>query len=485
VTEQVWGVDLVRWMVQLAAGDLPPLSDLVQGLKPVGHAIQARLYAEDPGRDFQPSPGLLTAVDFPVADGIRLRIDTWVEAGCEIPPYFDPMIAKVISWAPTREEASADLHQALGASLLYGVETNREYLRQILLDAPFASGQPWTRCLEGLVYQANTFEVLSAGTQTSVQDYPGRLGYWAVGVPPSGPMDSRALRLGNRLLGNDESAAALEITMSGPLLRFNCEAVVAVTGAVIPLALNGESVPMNTALLIPAGAMLSLGTIAGAGARTYLCLRGGLQVPDYLGSKSTFTLGQFGGHGGRALRAGDVLHLPALNDRSAGQQLAEEQLTRLPAVRQIRVIYGPHGAPEYFTQNYIGTFFATRWEVHFNSSRTGVRLIGPKPEWVRADGGEAGLHPSNIHDNPYAIGAVDFTGDMPVILGPDGPSLGGFVCPVTVIEADLWQLGQLKAGDKVQFVPVDIKTARNLALKWDHCGSELARDSGVSVTQMS
>ncbi|MBM6442815.1 MULTISPECIES: urea carboxylase [Pseudomonas] len=484
VTEQVWGVDLVRWMVQLAAGDLPPLQALRQGLRPEGHAIQARLYAEDPGRDFQPSPGLLTAVNFPAANGIQLRIDTWVEAGCEIPPYFDPMIAKVISWAPTREQARADLHQALGDSLLYGVETNRDYLRQILLDAPFASGQPWTRCLEGLVYQANTFEVLSAGTQTSVQDYPGRLGYWAVGVPPSGPMDSRALRLGNLLLGNEEGAAALEITMSGPLLRFNCDAVVAVTGAVIPLTLNGESVPMNTALLVPAGATLSLGTIAGTGARSYLCLRGGLQVPDYLGSKSTFTLGQFGGHGGRALRAGDVLHVLALNDRSVGAQLPETQVSGLPAVRQIRVIYGPHGAPEYFTENYIGTFFATQWEVHFNSSRTGVRLIGPKPEWVRADGGEAGLHPSNIHDNPYAIGAVDFTGDMPVILGPDGPSLGGFVCPVTVIEADLWQLGQLKAGDKVQFVPVDLKTARNLALKWATCGSEPARDSGVSDTSI-
>ncbi|WP_454867681.1 urea carboxylase [Pseudomonas farris] len=485
VTEQVWGVDLVRWMVELAAGDLPPLRELSQGLKADGHAIQARLYAEDPGRDFQPSPGLLTAVNFPVTDGKHLRIDTWVEAGCEIPPYFDPMIAKVISWAPTREAARVDLHQALGDSLLYGVETNRDYLRQILLDTPFASGQPWTCCLEGLVYQANTFEVLSAGTQTSVQDYPGRLGYWAVGVPPSGPMDSRALRLGNRLLGNDQGAAALEITMSGPLLRFNCEAVVAVTGAVIPLILNGEAVPMNTTLLIPAGATLSLGTIGGAGARSYLCLRGGVQVPDYLGSKSTFTLGQFGGHGGRALRAGDVLHVPSLIDRSSGQQLAEEQITELPAVRQIRVIYGPHGAPEYFTENYIGTFFATQWEVHFNSSRTGVRLIGPKPEWVRADGGEAGLHPSNIHDNPYAIGAVDFTGDMPVILGPDGPSLGGFVCPVTVIEVDLWQLGQLKAGDKVQFVPVDLKTARTLALKWDSCGSGLAHEEVDAVPDLA
>jgi urea carboxylase len=453
-------VDLVRWMVQLAAGEMPPLNTLE--LTPQGHAIQARLYAEDPGRDFQPSPGLLTCVDFPQAEG--LRIDTWVEAGCEIPPYFDPMIAKLITWAPTREQARLALHQALSDSQLYGVETNRDYLRQILLAPPFANGRPWTRCLEDLVYVANTFEVISAGTQTSVQDYPGRLGYWAVGVPPSGPMDSRALRLGNRLLGNDEGAAALEITMSGPMLRFNCAAVVAVTGAQIPLLLNDQTVPMNTALLVEAGSVLSLGTIAGAGARSYLCLRGGLQVPDYLGSKSTFTLGQFGGHGGRALRAGDVLHLLPLEDLSAGQQSGAEPL---PEVRTLRVIYGPHGAPEYFLPAYIDTFFATQWEVHFNSSRTGVRLIGPKPLWARTDGGEAGLHPSNIHDNPYAIGAVDFTGDMPVILGPDGPSLGGFVCPVTVIEADLWQLGQLKAGDKIRFDPVDLRTARDLALNWD------------------
>ncbi|WP_454865036.1 urea carboxylase [Pseudomonas rhizophila] len=475
VTEQVWNVDLVRWMVQLAAGDLPPLSELSQGLRAQGHAIQARVYAEDPGRDFQPSPGLLTAVQWPPADGKQLRIDTWVEAGCQIPPYFDPMIAKVIRWAPTREQARLGLHQALNESLLYGVETNRDYLQQILLDAPFASGQPWTRCLEALVYRAHTFEVLSPGTQTSIQDYPGRLGYWAVGVPPSGPMDSRSLCLGNRLLGNEEGAAALEITMSGPLLRFNCAARVAVTGAVIALTLDGEAVPMNTALSIPAGSTLAIGTIAGAGARSYLCLQGGVQVPDYLGSKSTFTLGQFGGHGGRALCTGDVLHLAPLDERATVAHTSEPTL-ELPDVRQIRVIYGPHGAPEYFTERYIHTFFDTAWEVHFNSSRTGVRLIGPKPEWVRADGGEAGLHPSNIHDNPYAIGAVDFTGDMPVILGPDGPSLGGFVCPVTVIEADLWQLGQLKAGDRVRFVPVDLKTARSLTLEWNQCGSEPARD---------
>jgi len=463
VTEQVWGVDLVQMMIALAAGDLPPLAEIAAGLNPRGHAIQARVYAEDPGREFQPSPGLLTNVNFPQQDRTTLRIDTWVESGCEVPPFFDPLLAKIITYAATRDEAIDRLDSALEETRLYGVETNRQYLRQILRDASFASGQPWTRCLENLSYQAATLEVVSAGTQTTVQDYPGRQGYWAVGVPPSGPMDDRALRLGNRLLGNADDAAGLEITVSGPTLKFNTDAVAVVTGAAISVELDGQPQAMNCTFFIRAGTTLTLGDTLEAGVRSYLCLRGGLDVPDYLGSKSTFTLGQFGGHAGRALRTGDVLHLAPLTDTRCGAALPAALHTSLGTVRELRVIYGPHGAPEYFTPEWIPTFFATEWEVHFNSSRTGVRLIGPKPEWARDSGGEAGLHPSNIHDNPYAIGAVDFTGDMPVILGPDGPSLGGFVCPVTVIEADLWQLGQLNAGDRVRFVPVDIDTARLLA----------------------
>ncbi|MGG6302654.1 urea carboxylase [Pantoea allii] len=463
VTEQVWGVDLVRWMIELAAGDLPPLDDLFAGLKPQGHAIQARIYAEDPGRQFQPSPGLLTEVVFPPADGETLRIDRWVEAGCEVPPFFDPMLAKTIAWRPSRDEAIATLTQALAETRLYGVETNRLYLMQILAFAPFAAGEPWTRCLEQLCYRAATVEVLGAGTQTSVQDYPGRLGYWAVGVPPSGPMDDRALRFGNRLLGNAEGEAALEITLMGPTLKFNTDVQAVICGAPLAATLEDVAVPMDCVFSIPAGATLKLGAISHAGVRSYLCLSGGIQVPDYLGSKSTFTLGQFGGHAGRALRGGDVLHLAPRAASQTSATLPIALRTALPQVRTLRVIYGPHGAPEFFEPEYIATFFATDWEVHFNSSRTGVRLIGPKPIWARDSGGEAGLHPSNIHDNPYAVGAVDFTGDMPVILGPDGPSLGGFVCPVTVIEADLWQLGQLKAGDKVRFVAVDLATARRLA----------------------
>jgi urea carboxylase len=130
-------------------------------------------------------------------------------------------------------------------------------------------------------------------------------------------------------------------------------------------------------------------------------------------------------------------------------------------------MYGPHAAPDFFTAADIEALFAARWQVHYNSSRTGIRLIGPKPQWARSDGGEAGLHPSNIHDVAYAIGAVDFTGDMPVILGPDGPSLGGFVCPVTVVRAERWKLGQLRPGDFVHFHAIDAATAQRLEQQCD------------------
>ncbi|OHV14702.1 hypothetical protein BK022_24510 [Methylorubrum extorquens] len=121
---------------------------------------------------------------------------------------------------------------------------------------------------------------------------------------------------------------------------------------------------------------------------------------------------------------------------------------------EIGVVYGPHGAPDFFQEADIADLFSASYEVHFNSARTGVRLIGPTPRWARTDGGEAGLHPSNLHDNAYAVGAIDFTGDMPILLGPDGPSLGGFVCPAVIARDELWKMGQLRPGDRVRFRPV-------------------------------
>jgi urea carboxylase len=444
VTEQVCGVDLVAWMVQLAAGELPPLA----GLQPTprGASIQVRLYAEDPSRHFQPSAGLLTEVVFP-ADA---RVDSWVERGTDVPAWYDPMLAKLIVTAEDRHTALQRLADALQQTRLAGIETNLAYLRQVVRHEVFQQGRQVTRFLGELHYQPDTIEVLSPGVQTAVQDWPGRQGHWDVGVPPSGPMDAYAHRMANRLVGNGTDAATLECTLQGPTLKFRTDAVIAVTGAPAPITLDGVPLPMWQSHAVQAGSVLAIGR-AEQGCRIYLAVGGGLDVPLYLGSRATFTLGQFGGHGGRNLRVGDVLHLCQPGTGTAQQQVAESARPAFSHHWDIGVLYGPHGAPDFFLDEDIRTFFDTDWEIHYNSSRTGVRLIGPRPQWARTDGGEAGLHPSNIHDNAYAIGAIDFTGDMPVILGPDGPSLGGFVCPAVVVHAELWKLGQLRAGDTVRF----------------------------------
>lgn len=455
VTEQTTGVDLVEWMIRCTAGETVFLDGYEY--RPRGHAMQVRVYAEDPGKNFQPVAGLVTEASFPN----NIRCDTWIEAGVEVPPYYDPMLAKLIVHAADRESARAGLIAALAHSRIGGIETNLEYLRQIAADTVFAQGTQTTAHLNSFAYRSAGIEVLEGGTQTTVQDWPGRGGYWNIGVPPSGPFDSIALRLGNRLLGNAPGAPALEMTLTGAVLRFRADAEIAITGADMAPTIDGVAVPMWQTLKITAGATLAFGAVRGGGARSYLCVRGGYDVPAYLGSASTFTLGRFGGHGGRALRPGDVLHAAAAS-MAATATLPAELIPQYGHEWNFRVIYGPHGAPDFFTREDIEAFFAASWEVHYNSSRTGVRLIGPKPRWARSDGGEAGLHPSNIHDNAYAVGAVDFTGDMPVILGPDGPSLGGFVCPVTIIKADLWQVGQLRPGDRLRFLPVSQETAEAL-----------------------
>lgn len=457
VTEQVYGVDIVEWMVRLAAGEMPPLFSLRKELKPRGHAVQARLYAEDPGKDFRPSTGLLTEVRLPTQ--LHVRVDAWIETGVTVPAFYDPMLAKIIAYADTRNSAINNLDRVLADTRVAGIETNRDYLRTILTQPAFHDGHPYTRLLETHAYAPSTIDVIDGGTMTTVQDYPGRQGYWDVGIPPSGPFDDYSFRLGNRLLGNSTDAAGLEITVNGPTLRFNCAARILLAGANMPAEIDGTTIAFWKPIDVTAGATLHMRAVSGSGARAYLCIAGGIDVPRYLGSRATFTLGGFGGHGGRALRAGDVLHIEPAHPLAPPPLGAESVKPVIGDTWELRVIYGPHGAPDFFTEEDIAMLFDTDWEVHYNSSRTGVRLIGPKPQWARKDGGEAGLHPSNIHDNAYAVGTIDFTGDMPIILGPDGPSLGGFVCPATVILADLWKLGQLKAGNKVRFIPVLIDDA--------------------------
>jgi urea carboxylase len=448
VTEEVMGIDLVEWMVRGAAGDFAFLDAPAPAAK--GHAVQVRLYAEDPAQDYRPTSGTLTHVAFPE----DIRAETWVMAGSEVSAWYDPMLAKLIVHGPTREAAIGAMQATLDASRIDGIESNLRWLREVVRHEGFTSGAVSTRLLEGVAYAPRSVRVTSGGASTTVQDWPGRLGLWNVGVPPSGPFDDRSFRIGNLLLGNLEGTPGLEVTASGPGLAFDAPTRICLTGADFCAKLDGVPVPLGQPVDVAAGQALTMGRASGGGLRGYILFAGGLDIAPYLGSAATFTLGQFGGAHARALVAGDVLHLFEATCEPAPPAHA---LPELGETWELRVLYGPHGAPDFFTPQDIAQFLEAEWQVHYNSNRTGVRLVGPKPQWARRDGGEAGLHPSNIHDNAYAIGAVDFTGDMPIILGPDGPSLGGFVCPFTVISEDRWKIGQLSPQDRVRFVPVAIE----------------------------
>ncbi len=456
VTEEVTGFDLVEWMILQAAGEMPPLSSFK--VEPRGASIEARVYAEDPANNFQPTPGKLTLVAFPTPD--VARVETWIESGTTVTSFYDPMIAKIIVHGADRADALRKLSLALAETSIDGIETNLRYLREVIATPEFVSGMVTTSFLGTFAYNRNALEVLEGGTQSTLQDYPGRLGYWNVGVPPSGPMDHLSARIANRLVGNTGHATVIEFATMGARLRFHADVAIALTGCDMGAKLDGKPLPQWSSVDVHAGSVLTLGAASKEGIRAYLAVRGGFDTQPYLGSRSTFVLGGFGGAAGRALRAGDVLHfgqknLP-LEDPAA---LPVAFVPVLTHTWTVGVLVGPHTAPDFFTDEDIEMLFATQWKVHYQSDRTGVRLIGPKPKWARPDGGEAGLHPSNIHDNAYAVGTIDFTGDMPILLGPDGPSLGGFVCPATIVQAELWKLGQLKAGDTVHFQPLALAQA--------------------------
>ncbi|MGG1313036.1 urea carboxylase [Cohnella laeviribosi] len=485
VTEEVLGIDLIEWMVREAADELTDLASRFG--EPRGHSIQARVYAEDCLQQFRPSAGQLDCAVLPEG----ARVETWVRDGIQVTTLYDPMLAKIIVHGSDRQDAIRKLASALAATRFYGVTTNLQYLEALLREEDCLRGRVYTRMLDGFEPDERAIEVLDGGVQTTVQDWPGRQGHWDVGVPPCGPMDAYSFRIGNRLLGNPDDAPGLELTMRGGEFRFRSRMRFCLTGADMDATLDGAAVPMYAPIRAERGQVLRFGE-AKAGMRGYLLVEGGLDMPRVLGSAATFTLGGFGGHGGRALRVGDVLRVREAGEEASGSAAAvglpspaeadaesaaawaaaagaasSEPLDPAywPEISRrwtIGVIPGPHCTTEYLRPEYLDQLASTVWEVHFNSSRTGVRLIGPAPLWAREDGGEAGLHPSNIHDNAYAIGALDLTGDMPILLGPDGPSLGGFVCPVTTASAELWKLGQLHPGDKVSFRLLTVEEAERL-----------------------
>lgn len=459
VTEAVTGIDLVEWMLRLAGGDTGFLDGIPDsGPALTGCAVEARVYAEDPGNDYRPDAGMLTEVTLPTATA---RVETWVETGSEITPFYDPMIAKIITHGESRTEALHRLRSALDETRVFGITTNLPQLRAVVTSTPMLDARHTTTTLTGLSSIRPRMEILRAGVSTTIQDHPGRLGLWSVGIPPSGAFDDLSFRLANRAVGNPLGENGLEATLQGPRIRFTDTTVICVAGAEAPVTVDDRPVPMWEPVTVPAGAVVDIGAPVDTGLRTYLAVRGGILAPDYHGSAATFTLGGFGGVTGRAVATGDILGIKP----DAGGLLAPEPIP--PADRPefthtwyVGVGEGPQPAPDYFTPADIDLFYETTWRVQPHANRTGLRLDGPKPTWARSDGGDAGLHPSNLHDCPYSVGALNLSGDTPILLGPDGPSLGGFACPLTVISAHRWKLGQMRPGDSVRFVPVaDDRTA--------------------------
>jgi 5-oxoprolinase (ATP-hydrolysing) subunit C len=303
--------------------------------------------------------------------------------------------------------------------------------------------------------------VVESGIQTTVQDYPGRRGMLAQGFFPAGPMDHFAHRAANLLVGNDESAATLEITLGSFRIRFDTEATVAVCGAEAALAIDGDEVGLWESHRVAPGAEVSIGIAPVRGFRFYLAVAGGFDEPALFGSRATYTMGGLGGHEGRSLQAGDRLLLGGESDgNGAGRRFRRDAIPAHTRQWEIRAMRGPQAAPDFFTEADMETLFGREWSVDRNSNRTGIRLESHKFDWARQSGGIAGGHPSNILDNSYPVGAVNVNGDLPVILGPDGPTAGGFVVAATVIHADFWKIGQFRpVGDTVRFREVTIDEA--------------------------
>ncbi|KAF1914796.1 carbamoyl-phosphate synthase L chain, ATP binding domain-containing protein [Ampelomyces quisqualis] len=420
ITELCYGVDLVELMLNQADAQLQGVGGLdgatlkqMQPAKPSGFAIEARVYAENPLRDFAPSSGLLQKVEWKDVPGSR--IDTWIFTGSRITPNYDPLIAKAMVHSESREEAIAGIRNLLTASSVCGPPTNLEFLAGIVHDSRFTEGNTMASFLKDFKYAPCVVDVIPAGAYTLIQDLPGRPTV-GKGIPHSGPMDPMAFQIANLLVGNKRGTEGLEITLSGPELRFVTVAIVALCGAEMEATVDGKDLPMWTSTRIEAGSRLKIGKTMGGGCRSYLAVHGGFpSVASYFGSKSTSPLVTIGGYQGRALAPGDLLEI----SRFIPEKFASISL------------------PGYFAPEFIKTIYDTKWKVSHNASRSGIRLIGPVPKWARKDGDEGGAHPSNLIEYGYPLGTLNWTGDDPCI----------------------FPLGQLKASNTLKYVRVGLEDA--------------------------
>ena len=303
-------------------------------------------------------------------------------------------------------------------------------------------------------------KVLKPGLATTVQDL-GRPGYYHIGIPLSGGMDRHALAAANLLVGNDEGAAVLEAVFMGPELEFTADAMVAVTGAELPPKLDGKPVEGWSSFKVEAGQKLAFDFLK-KGARAYIAVAGGIDVPLVLGSRSTYALGALGGFKGRKLEAGDELPVGTATTPVKEGRSIVEALRGLPVgmPTELRVMPGLYW--HRITEAAGIGFFSDTWKVAPEADRIGYRFKGGKPlAFVpREPPFGAGSDPSNLTDACYPYGSIQVPGGTePIVLHRDAVSGGGYFMVGTVISADMDLIGQLQPNMQVKFVKVDMDQA--------------------------
>lgn len=301
-------------------------------------------------------------------------------------------------------------------------------------------------------------KVINPGLAATVQDL-GRPGYFHLGIPEGGAMDRYSLIAANRLVGNPEGLAALEVAFMGPTLEFASDTVVAVTGADMPVRIDGQLCPGWTALRIRAGQVLSFDFLKD-GARVYVAFAGGIDVPEVLGSRSTYAIGALGGYQGRALKAGDVLPTGEGGDSFVPREVPPELRRSFVRPAELRVVAGMYW--HLLTEAAQAAFFDDDWKVAPEADRMGYRFKGGRPvDFVpREQPFGAGSDPSNIVDSCYAYGSIQIpSGTEPIVLHRDAVSGGGYFTIGAVISADMDLIGQLQPHSPTRFVRVSMDQA--------------------------
>lgn len=301
-------------------------------------------------------------------------------------------------------------------------------------------------------------KIIKAGIESMVEDWPGRLGYLSKGMAASGALDNMSMQFANLLVGNPVSEAGLEIAGGYFEAEFQQDTVMSLCGTDMKPTINGKAIPMWESVPVKKGDVLNLGVFGEFGFRSNLAVAGGIDVPPYLGSKSTCIFGSYGGFEGRKLAVGDVLKFgkPAKAlDALAGRKLKKGVRPEYARTWELRAIPGPNTCPDYVTKEGMDYLYDVEHKIQHTSNRSAYR-IEPVPSYffARPDGGVGGSHPSNIVDHGYAIrGTMNVCGDTPILLIGDGPTLGGYINVLQVINADLWKIGQgTPARDKFRFV---------------------------------